>query len=104
MKFGEFPLSQALGATLAHSVRLPSGLLKKGHILTQSDIQSLTENDISRVMVAILGPDDLTEDKVATHIAGHICGAHITCAEAFTGRVNLYAAADGLVTIDVTAV
>ncbi|MCF6196174.1 MAG: molybdopterin-binding/glycosyltransferase family 2 protein [Emcibacter sp.] len=104
MKFGEFPLSQALGATLAHSVRLPSGLLKKGHILTQSDIQSLTENDISRVMVAIFGPDDMTEDKVATHIAGHICGAHITCAEAFTGRVNLYAAADGLVTIDVTAV
>ncbi|VAV92724.1 Molybdopterin molybdenumtransferase / Molybdenum cofactor cytidylyltransferase [hydrothermal vent metagenome] len=104
MKFGEFPLSQALGATLAHSVRLPSGLLKKGHILTQSDIQALIENNISHVMAAIFEPEDMTEDKAATRIAGHICGTHISCAAAFTGRVNLYAAADGLVTIDVTAV
>ena len=47
MKFGEFPLSQALGGYLAHSVRLTQGLLKKGYILTETDIINLAENNIT---------------------------------------------------------
>ncbi|PCI44834.1 MAG: 4-diphosphocytidyl-2C-methyl-D-erythritol kinase [Alphaproteobacteria bacterium] len=104
MKFGEFPLSQVLGATLAHSVRLPSGLLKKGHILTETDIKTLAENNIAQVMAAIFEPEDMTEDVAAGRISEHIAGDHVTCAEAFTGRVNLHAAEDGLVVINEPAV
>ncbi|MBL4802975.1 MAG: molybdopterin-binding/glycosyltransferase family 2 protein [Emcibacter sp.] len=104
MKFGEFPLSEILGGTLAHSVLLPSGRLKKGHILSETDILELADNNITHVMTAILEPDEMTEDEVATRISAHISGDNITCADAFTGRVNLYAAKDGLAGIKEQAV
>ncbi|MCK5425227.1 MAG: molybdopterin-binding/glycosyltransferase family 2 protein [Emcibacter sp.] len=104
MKFGAFPLHQILGGTLAHSVRLPSGLLKKGHILTESDIKNLAENKIAQVMAAVLEPGDMTEDMAAKKISSHITGDQVTCAEAYTGRVNLHAVSDGLIVIDEKAV
>lgn len=104
MKFGDFPVSQAMGGYLAHAVRLPSGLLKKGHMLTDSDIRILADNNITQVMVAILEQGDVTEDAAARRISDHISGDQVTCADAFTGRVNLYAAKDGLVVINEQAV
>ncbi|PCI32675.1 MAG: 4-diphosphocytidyl-2C-methyl-D-erythritol kinase [Alphaproteobacteria bacterium] len=104
MKFGNFPLNEILGGTLAHSVRLPGGLLKKGHILTEEDLKTLANNNITEVMVALLDPGDMPENCAAGKIADHIAGDQVTCATAFTGRVNLYAAAGGLVTIDEAAV
>ncbi len=100
MKFGEFPLAQVLGGTLAHSVRLESGIMKKGHILTETDIKLLSENKITHVMAALLEPSDMTEDAAATRISMHISGAHVSCAAAFTGRVNIYAAEHGLIEIN----
>ncbi len=100
MKFGEFPLSQVLGAILVHSVRLSSRNLKKGRRLSEADIKRLSDNDIPYVTAAIPGPDDMMEDEAAGHISAHISGDHISCAEAFTGRVNLYAAEDGVVSIN----
>jgi len=100
MKFGEFPLSQILGAILVHSVRLPSANLKKGRRLTEADIKRLSDNNISYVTAAIAEPDDMMEDEAAGHISAHISGDHVSCAEAFTGRVNLYAAEDGVVSIN----
>ncbi|VAV91624.1 hypothetical protein MNBD_ALPHA01-869 [hydrothermal vent metagenome] len=104
MKFGEFSLSEVLGAYLAHGVRLSDGLLKKGHLITGADIRRLAENNITHVMVAILEPGDMTEDDAAARISRHIAGEHITCGEAFTGRANLYAAAGGVITISTRAV
>lgn len=104
MKFGEFSLSEVLGAILAHSVRFRSGLLKKGRVLSEADIKTLAENNITHVMAAISEPGDMSEDTAATRIAEHISGDYVTLANAFTGRVNLYAAEDGLVTINAGAV
>jgi len=104
MKFGEFPLSQSLGAILAHSVRLPSAMLKKGHILTEANITTLAENNISHVMVAILEQGDMAENKAAARLSDHISGDNVTCGQAFTGRANLYAGEAGLVTINAQAV
>ncbi len=100
MKFGAFPLSQIFGAILVHSVQLPSGNLKKGRKLTEADIKRLSDHDISYVTAAILGPDDMAEDEAAGYVAAHISGDHISCADAFTGRVNLYAEEDGVVIIN----
>ena len=104
MRFGEFPLSQILGAILAHSIRLPMGALKKGHIITETDIKAFAEQDITHVMVALIEDGDVGENLAATEIATHIAGDNIICGKAFTGRVNLYAAQDGLISIDVDAV
>lgn len=104
MQFGDVPLNQALGGTLAHAVRLPTGLLKKGHILSAPDIEKLTENNITHVIVALLEPGDMTENTAATRISDHISGDHLTTTEAFTGRVNLHATQNGLITINESAV
>ncbi len=104
MKFGEFPLSQIMGAILAHSIRLPMGILKKGHIITETDIKAFEKQDISHVMVAIIEEGDVGEDVAAAEISNHIAGDNITCGKAFTGRVNFYAAHAGLISIDVAAV
>lgn len=104
MKFGEFPLSDILGGYLAHSVKLKTGLLSKGRLITEQDVQSFRENDITHVMAAIFEPDDISENIAAAQVADHVAGAHIRIADAFTGRANLYAAADGIVFIDELAV
>ncbi len=100
MKFGPQPLSNADGAILAHSVRLPGGALKKGTRLGADDLKRLADHGLSEVNVALLAPDDVLEDAAATRIATAITGAQVDIADAATGRVNLYARADGLVQFD----
>ena len=100
MKFGPQPLDKAAGAILAHSVRLPGGAIKKGTQLGAAEIERLTANGLSEVIVAELAPDDVREDAAATQIAAAITGPDVDIADAATGRVNLYAARDGLVQFD----
>ncbi len=100
MKFGPQPLDKAAGAILAHSVRLPGGAIKKGTQLGAGEIERLAANGLNEVIVAVLAPDDVREDSAATQIAAAITGPDVDIADAATGRVNLYAARDGLVQFD----
>ena len=100
MKFGPVPLSEAAGATLAHTVHLPGGAMKKGLLLKAEHIDRLRQAGIASVTVARLEPDDVGEDEAARRIATAIAGVNVTCAEAFTGRVNLFAKAAGLLRFD----
>ncbi|WP_445376513.1 NTP transferase domain-containing protein [Niveispirillum fermenti] len=55
-------------------------------------------------MVARLDAGDITEDAAATRIAARLAGPHLTISAAYTGRVNLFAAQDGLATIDAATI
>ena len=96
MKFGDVPLDKAKGAVLAHTLRLPGAVYKKGTVLSDSDLSSLAENGIASVVAARLEPDDVTEDEAARRVADSLLGPNVRAAKAATGRVNLYAEADGL--------
>lgn len=100
MKFGPQSLDNALGAILAHSVRLPGGAIKKGTQLAAGDIERLADSGLSEVIVATLAADDVLENDAATQIAKAMTGRDVDIADAATGRVNLYAARDGLVQFD----
>ena len=100
MKFGPVPLQEAVGALVAHSVRTPERVFKKGQVLTEDDIAVLRSAGIDAVTVARLEPGDVPEDEAAARIARRLAGENIRVAAAFTGRANLFATADGLVTID----
>jgi len=104
MKFGEFPLSEVAGGYLAHSVKLGKGMLAKGRRLTEDDLQKLEKSGITHVMAALFEPGDISEDAAAARIARHVAGDHVAIADAFTGRVNLFAAEDGVVTLDEAAI
>ena len=100
MKFGEFPLSEAKNAILAHSHRLPERALKKGRRLTPEDIDTLRAAGYKTVVCAKIEDGDILEDDAANQLAGAVSGPLLSKAVAFTGRCNLFAEADGLVIYD----
>jgi molybdenum cofactor cytidylyltransferase len=100
MKFGRTPLSAALGAILAHSLQIKSGVLKKGRRLTEQDLARLAETGVSEIVAARLEPGDVGEDEAAARVARAIAGSNASVAEPFTGRSNLFAEVAGLAMID----
>ena len=108
MRFGPVPLTEALGAVLAHSVQLPKGRLRKGRVLTADDLDTLAALGRGRVTVARLDPGDIEENSAARRLAQALVPDPDTVGldlqEAFTGRVNIRATRPGVVGIDVAAV
>lgn len=100
MKFGEFGLADATGAILAHGIAIDGQRFKKGRVLSPDDIAVLRKAGIETVVAAILEPGDVSEDAAAQRIGDATTGDGVAATDAFTGRVNLHAAAHGLVVYD----
>ncbi|ALG72736.1 4-diphosphocytidyl-2C-methyl-D-erythritol kinase [Azospirillum thiophilum] len=100
MFFGPLSLPDAEGAILAHSLRLGSVSFKKGRRLSASDVAALREAGLAEVIAAKLNAADIGEDTAASRIATAVAGEAVQVAAAFTGRVNLFAGARGLLRLD----
>ncbi|WCL53212.1 NTP transferase domain-containing protein [Gimibacter soli] len=96
MDFEDRAPADAIGWQLAHSLPFPGGKLTKGHLLTDADIDRMGNTARTPVGVFRLGPDDCGEDDAATRIAATLAGAGVRAAAPVHGRVDLFAAADGL--------
>lgn len=102
MFFSSSPISEKLeGAILAHSISAGTKRFKKGRVLSLEDIKVLSAAQIDDVMVAILDNSDIGEDLAAKKIAELVAGDGLTMSAPFTGRVNLFASANGVCKIDV---
>ena len=104
MKFGETPLDEALGAILAHSVKIGARALKKGKPLTPEDIAALRAAGKMSVIAARLEPGDVVENAAADRVAAALAGPGVAATPAFTGRANFYAETGGLCLVDRDAV
>ncbi|MBK7764846.1 MAG: molybdopterin-binding/glycosyltransferase family 2 protein [Sulfuritalea sp.] len=100
MIFGEFPLAECEGLLLAHSLRLPERIIKKGRRLTGADIQVLAAAGILRVTGARLDADDIDENAAAGAVATALGSPGIATRAPQAGRCNLYATERGLLTLD----
>ncbi len=100
MIFGEIPVAECAGAILAHSLKLPTGMLKKGRVLTSADVQALAAAGFGTVVAARLEPGDIGENEAAALLAAAITGKGVSAGPAFTGRVNLFAEGAGIAVID----
>jgi len=98
--FGRLPTARALGAVLAHAVSTGERRLKKGRVLDADDLAELEAAGIAEVVAALLEADDIAEDVAATRAAALLVGPGLSAGAAFTGRVNLFAEAHGLLTLD----
>jgi molybdenum cofactor cytidylyltransferase len=96
MKFGTVLLEHAVGGVLGHSLRGPSGVFRKGRVLTDCDVKALREMGLREIIIARLDDQDLPEDEAAIRVAAACAGPFVRAGAAFTGRANLYAQADGL--------
>ena len=97
----------ALGCVLAHSVPLAAGRLRKGTVISEADIDALSQAGIGAVSVAVLGDLDVPEDRAATALADAILpenGRGLRKSVASTGRVNLIATGAGVAMLDVAAI
>jgi len=98
--FGRTPLADATGAVLAHTQRLPGGVLRKGAVLDAAAIGMLRDADIPDVIAARLEPGDVGEDDAAARLAQALVAPSLTATRANTGRVNLIAGIPGLLRVD----
>jgi molybdenum cofactor cytidylyltransferase len=100
MKFGVIPVAECAGAILAHSLKTPKGVLKKGRVLSAADAEALAAAGLRTVIAARLEPGDVGENDAATELAKATAGDGVRVAGAFTGRANLFATVHGLAVID----
>lgn len=100
MFFGEVRVDEATGLILAHSLRLAGTMLKKGRVLSDSDVRLLKAAGINRVTGARLDDTDIGEDDAAGLLTQAVAGAGTTANTPFTGRCNLFAAERGLLVYD----
>lgn len=104
MRFGPLPLDKATGAIAAHSLRHPTGVVKKGTRLSPEHIAQLRAAGLTEIIAARLDPSDCHEDEAARRVAEAIRGSDVRVDAAFTGRSNLYAERGGLLVVDRAAV
>ena len=97
-------LGEAEGAILAHSVRAPSGALKKGRALSAADIAALAAAGLETVVAARLEDGDAPEDEAAAEIAAAARGPGVSASAPFAGRANLYAERAGVALVEAARV
>jgi molybdenum cofactor cytidylyltransferase len=100
MIFGETRIDEAEGLILAHSLRLPKAMLKKGRVLTADDVRAIKDCAINFVTGARLEDGDMGENEAAQVLAAALSGSGIIAKPAFSGRVILLADQRGLAVID----
>lgn len=100
MKFGSVPLMEAVGATLVHAVHARSVTLKKGEVVGRDHLPLLQAEGFEALIVARLEDGDVGENEAARKLAEALGGAEIRVERAFTGRANLFARCNGVLTVD----
>jgi molybdenum cofactor cytidylyltransferase len=101
MIFGRVPLAQAQGGILAHNTQTADRVLRKGALLDGDAIARLQQAGFADVTIARLEPGDVPEGEAARRLGGLLFGPFLRRSEDFHGRVNLIAAASGLLRLDV---
>ena len=99
MIFGELGLAAAEGAVLAHTMRLPGRVLKKGSVLDASALDALRAAGIASIIAARLEPGDVDENAAASRLADALMQPGLRRTRAGTGRVNLIAEQPGLLAV-----
>jgi molybdopterin biosynthesis enzyme len=96
---------QAVGHILRHNLSGPDGrkALSKGHRIAAGDLPQLAALGLEQVRVAVLEPGDVHENEAARRLAAAVCGPGVLARPPAASRVNLLAAADGIVRVDVAA-
>jgi molybdenum cofactor cytidylyltransferase len=104
MKFGPVPTTEAEGCVAAHSVRAGDVVIRKGATIGAADIARLVAAGVRELVAVRFEPGDIDENSAAQTLAATLAGQGALIEAPFTGRVNLFAQAAGVLTLDVAAI
>ncbi len=93
------PAPSLMGAILAHSLRLSSGLISKGTLLTEQHLATIAASGIKQISVAMLEPGDCPEAEAAQRLGVMLAGSGLRAGAPVHGRVNLFAVHAGVVVL-----
>ncbi len=113
----QVPVEEAVGQVLAHDLTrivrpdadgnggvkvggFKGAAFKKGHIVSPEDLEALKDMGKFTVFIVDLDRSGVHEDAAAERIAAAAAGPGVYRAEPSEGKVNLKAAADGLLVVD----
>ena len=101
MKFAEFPVYDALGIELVHDVICQGKTLKKGHVLTSSDISLLKYVGIKTVVGARFSSEDIHPETAADILLKTLVGDYLRYTfPDKTGYSEIFADIDGTLVFD----
>jgi molybdenum cofactor synthesis domain-containing protein len=106
----EVPVREAVGMVLPHDMTqiLPGEfkgrLFKKGHVITEADIEPLLSIGKEHIYVLDMPPGYLHEDDAGIRIAQAVSGDGLTLSEPYEGKVSMKANRLGLAKINEQAV
>jgi molybdenum cofactor cytidylyltransferase len=100
MKFGPVSIRKSVGGILAHAVKEPDLVLKKGTVITDEHVAALFAAGVAEITVAQLQKGDVTENEAALQLAESLCDIEVIAEAPFTGRVNIFAASAGVLLVD----
>jgi molybdenum cofactor cytidylyltransferase len=104
LKFGSVPVAEAEGAIVAHALRLGDRALKKGHVIGPDDQAALRAAGVGFVIAAQIESGDVGENEAAERLPARLAGYICPRQRPFTGRVNIFAAVNGLTMVDTEAI
>lgn len=104
------PVEQAVGMVLPHDIteirseEFKGRAFRKGHIIRSEDIEHLKRLGKENIYVLEIGPDDIHENEAAELMANALSGPGVSVSgEPVEGKLNLVAAQDGLLKVEVEA-
>ncbi|MBO8164073.1 MAG: molybdopterin-binding protein [Brevibacillus sp.] len=108
--FKEVPVREAVGMVLPHDMtqilpgKFKGRLFKKGHVITEEDIEPLLSIGKEHIYVLEMPPGHLHENEAAERIARAVAGEGLSFSEPYEGKVSLKAAYKGLAKVEEAAV
>lgn len=103
------PVQDAVGTVLCHDLtrivpdEFKGRAFKKGHVVREEDIPLLLQIGKENLYVMTLDDGQLHENDAALRIARAAAGPNITFTDVCEGRINMRAACDGLLKVNVDA-
>jgi len=102
--------AEAVGSVLAHDIteivpgKFKGPAFKKGHVVTEADLEHLARLGKEHLYVLALGPGQMHEDEAANILAEALAGPGVTFSpHPSEGKINLKAAHDGLLKVNASA-
>ena len=97
----------AVGSVLCHDItRIIPGeskgpVFRKGHVVREEDVEVLLQVGKEHLYVFESLPGMVHENDAAARVISAVSGGNLTCTEPREGRIDLKAACDGLLRVDV---